>query len=180
MNITLPETIAAVIAQVETRFDGHVPPYQNFVHGLLFATGEHAPLAVRVPVIGSDGAQGLDSLQYMAWMAPHASHPATNLSSLDLEIGDGHSIDVAFTVFIADQVNPMGSAQIFHPVNRYVQSVNAADSVLWRGNILVMRREAGTQKFMDMRPSDHGHARSCVLGHDRAVNAAGVDMLIVQ
>jgi hypothetical protein len=101
----------------------------------------------------------------MAWMAPHVAHPATNLSWLDLEVTDGFSVNAAYTVFIADQVNAMGSTHILHPVNRYVLSVNGGASSDWRGNVLVVRREAGTQTFVDMRSSDHVHASGCVLGH---------------
>jgi hypothetical protein len=100
--------------------------------------------------------------QYIPWLATAADHPLTNATYLDLEILSDNGERCSFTIFTADQVNPMGNAAVEHPVNSCVGTW-LQEGAVWKGNILVMRRgQDGC--FVDMRTSDGLRAKSCTIG----------------
>ncbi|KAJ6507458.1 hypothetical protein C8R47DRAFT_1239582 [Mycena vitilis] len=131
----------------------------GYLSAYLFATGVASPVNVRVPVKSKTPTQASD-VDFMIWMATDPTHPLTNLSYLEMDVGD----DVGFMVFVPDQESPMGRRDLLHPVNTTLAAQQQPTSPQFRGNVLVMRRERRSSVFLDVRQHDLAAATSCAIG----------------
>jgi hypothetical protein len=129
----------------------------KIVSALLFATGKEGPTDVHVPV--TDGAR---TALYLPWLGTDPDYPLTNATYFDLDMHLDDGTHCAFTVFVADQHNPVGRSDVDHPVNEQV-SGHLLHGAIWKGNVLVMRRDSSDGPFSDIRAVDRTHGMSCVV-----------------
>ncbi|KAJ7648255.1 hypothetical protein DFH06DRAFT_1135697 [Mycena polygramma] len=173
MASTVALTTLQTIADIEDAFGRRLPSYPAFVNAFLYPSGERSRVVVRVPVKAASGTVTVDTVDYMVWIATDAAHPISNLSFLDLEVSVGHAgATTGFTVFAPDQETPFGVRGLEHPFSRYVAATMGP--VSWRGNVLVMRRELGSGRLVDVRDSDAVNADNCVSGMVRGANMRGI------
>ncbi|KAJ6451379.1 hypothetical protein C8R47DRAFT_1084091 [Mycena vitilis] len=179
---TVPLTTVHTISRINARMDALAvdprgQPFPGFIKGFLFATGMTTAITVRVPIILADTPNEYSNMLYMPWLATDPVHLLTNLSYTDMNVAhaDGES---AFTVFAPHQDSPMGSRDLLHPVSQYFAGTQLPGVPPWRGNILVMRRELGSELMVDVRDSDLAHAVHCAIGVAGSSGEGGSPMVI--
>ncbi|KAJ6470781.1 hypothetical protein C8R47DRAFT_1148281 [Mycena vitilis] len=160
---TVPLTTTKTITSISASVAAYIQINKNYkaVEALLFATGVDGPTTVKVVKIAQNATNEWSNLLYMPWLATDPTHPITNLSFIDMDVGDSVDGNSAFTVLAPDQESPMGSAELLHPLNGYFQGKQQPGAEAWRGNILVVQREPGTDILVDMTEAYRRYAELC-------------------
>ncbi|KAJ7439167.1 hypothetical protein B0H11DRAFT_1934758 [Mycena galericulata] len=140
----LPLTNNASIQNTEATFSLNNARYKTFYDALLFPTGEHLPVRVRVPAFAAPIANNLlGRLDYMPWLSPAPEGGFRNHAATDIGIESSDGTRFFFTVFHADQIVPFLSTVYIHPPNTIIDRMLDKRVKHWRGNMLVMRRTSG-------------------------------------
>ncbi|KAJ7677869.1 hypothetical protein DFH06DRAFT_1121431 [Mycena polygramma] len=158
---TVPVTTSRRISEIDT---GLNPAMSNgYLSAYLFATGVANAVKVRVPVTSTTPPTKASDVNFMIWVATDPNHPLTNLSYLEMDVGE----EVGFMVFAPDQESPMGRGDLLHPVNAALAAQQQPAFPEFRGNVLVMRRDRRSSVFLDVRQEDLAPATVCAVGHSK-------------
>jgi hypothetical protein len=117
-----------------------------------FDAKEREPAMVLVTVTtGLGGLESIDDLDTEKWMKDADPHEViTELEShrtyFDVMPGSNVDLKGGFTIYFSDQV-------FFRPPNQSVDHICPEESVVWRGNILVIKN-AGKENVVDCEDGD--------------------------
>ncbi|KAJ6510122.1 hypothetical protein C8R47DRAFT_1065332 [Mycena vitilis] len=138
------------VMQIEAEILSKVPAYNDYVHGVLLATGIPGPIRISVPKNAS-GASGPNGLDFQPWLGL-SNIPATmhNIYTL-LKVGnrDTEANGTTIAVLSADQSNVDG-----HPSNMAATTLFRG-SAHWFGNIVLVRWDADAGVFRDIHTRNH-------------------------
>ncbi|KAJ6460675.1 hypothetical protein C8R47DRAFT_1226175 [Mycena vitilis] len=156
MHATTALTTVDTIRAIHERFQLQEALYSGFLDAFIFPTGGENRILVRVPIKVASNLVNNQGVDYMSWIATDDAHPLSNLSFVDMDVFTGAEEHTRFTVFAPDQVRPFGVGTLNHPLSAWVTAATGISG--WRGNILVMRRNA-VGELVSVRDSDGMNAK---------------------